>query len=160
MSENKRRQLLKRATVTSLLLIIAVFLYIIFQGLFWSPTLNQAESYQTLLMGETQLIRKQQHRYWVTKISDKQREQLSQLMQFIDTNVGGCSIESLVCELDAESQRTGVTVQFVSQRPSRLPSTAPWLGGFVDPATGGVYDLLGRGYLSNPSAALRQLNQR
>jgi len=148
MTENKRRQLLKKATITGLLLIIMAFLYIIFKGLLWSPKLSQEESYQTLALGETRLVRYQQQRYWVTKLNNEQREQLSQLVKFIHIS-SGCSIQDNVCELDARSERSGVLVQFVSQRPAQLPSNTPWFGGFVDPASGSVYDLLGRGYLSN-----------
>lgn len=159
MTENKHRQLLKRVTILCLLLMISVFLYVIFQGLLWSPNLSQEETYDTLSVGETQLFRYQQQRYWVTKLSDEQREQLSQLTGFVQTT-GGCSISSFVCELDASSQRSGVLMQFVSQKPPQLHSNDLWFGGFVDPATGGVYDFLGRGYLSNPSVATQRLSTK
>lgn len=160
MIENKRRQLLKKAMIFSILLMISAFLFVIFQGLLWSPKLSQEETYETLAKGETRLFRRQQKRYWVTKLTDKQREQLLQLAQFVHENTGGCSIKNIVCELDATSQRSGVLIQFVSLKPTQLPVTVQWFGGFIDPATGGIYDLLGRAYISNPEIAQKHLSAK
>lgn len=159
MNENKRRQILKRATLGCLLVIACAFFYVIFQGLLWSPKLNKEEAYQGFSIGETRLIRHKSQRYWVTKLSDQQRKALSELAKFVHIK-SDCTPTSVICELDAKSQRSGVLVQHVLQKPAQLPSENLWFGGFVDPATKGVYDLLGRGYLSNPSVAIKSLSAK
>lgn len=160
MNENKRRQILKRATITCLLLIVFVFLYVIFQGLLWSPNLSKEEAYKDFSEGETRLVRNQQQRYWVTKISERQRQQFLQLGQFVHSNNEVCYRESSICEIDARSQRSGVLIQFVIQRPAQLPSNNLWFGGYIDPASGAVYDIFGRGYLSNSKMVTKILSTK
>lgn len=158
MNENKRRRLLRNITFGGLLLIVGAFFGVIFQGLFWSPATDQETAYATLTTGETRMQRNQQQRYWVTKLSVQQHEQLLQLTRVVHQNVG-CDSDSEFCAISAKAQRSGVLIQFVLQKPTQLPIDTVWFGGFVDPSTGGVYDLLGRGYLSNPRNALKELNR-
>lgn len=53
----------------------------------------------------------------------------------------------------AETDRSGILVQYVSERPRRLSGDVPWHGGFVDPGGHAVFDVAGRRYRSTRGGA-------
>jgi len=46
----------------------------------------------------------------------------------------------------AETDRSGVMVQYTAERPDGLAADVSWRGGFVDPGSRAVFDLAGRRY--------------
>lgn len=54
----------------------------------------------------------------------------------------------------AATDRPGILVQYVRERPRRLGRGAPWHGGFVDPGGDAVFDIAGRRYRSTKGGPL------
>jgi len=46
----------------------------------------------------------------------------------------------------ASTDRPGILIQYTRSRPDRLEAGRSWDGGFVDPASGALFDLAGRPY--------------
>lgn len=54
----------------------------------------------------------------------------------------------------AATDRSGILVQYVRERPRRLGRDVPWHGGFVDPGGDAVFDIAGRRYRSTQGGPL------
>jgi len=54
----------------------------------------------------------------------------------------------------AGTGRPGILLQYTRQRPDSLSPDRPWHGGFVDPASGAVFDLAGRRYRASTGEPL------
>ncbi|HSH42734.1 MAG TPA: hypothetical protein VK973_11485 [Arenicellales bacterium] len=54
----------------------------------------------------------------------------------------------------AETDRSGVLLRYLRERPDRLDPAMPWHGGFVDPGSGALFDSAGRRYRSTRGAPL------
>jgi len=52
----------------------------------------------------------------------------------------------VLCVVAAQTDRSGIEIRYTRERPPQLHHSVPWLGGFVNPTTGAVFDLLGRPY--------------
>ena len=46
----------------------------------------------------------------------------------------------------AQSVYAGLDLSYTLKAPPQIPEEVPWEGGFVDPSSGSVFDLLGRSY--------------
>lgn len=137
--------------------VILAFASILLNGTFFNPRMvatsepSSAAVVNTLFddiaLGESDLRRIDGRISWVSYLS---ANQISRLNQFTSTQVKigtGCVVSQAHCVLDAETGRTGINIQYSVNAPPQLPSDLPWLGGFVNPLNGVVYDLLGRPYL-------------
>ena len=58
----------------------------------------------------------------------------------------------------AATDRVGINVQFVTDRPRNLEADVPWYGGFYDPATARCYDPAGRVYAATADAEAAPLS--
>ena len=114
--------------------------------------------FSDVFAGQTKMRRYQGTRVWVTRLTKQQIKLLSDLSVWVKDPSAGCAVEQSVCVLEARSQRDGVDIVYSATEPSTLPAQYPWHGGFVDPADGSHYDLLGRAYKRGTS--MRNLSAR
>ena len=109
-------------------------------------------AFSDILAGQTQMRWHQGRRVWVTRLSSQLIVQLREIDSFVKESGAGCSIDQSFCLIDASSLRDGVDIVFSQAEPASLPSKYLWYGGFVDPADGSSYDLLGRAYKTGHAA--------
>lgn len=105
---------------------------------------ESAFEFDEVALGETKLRRYQSKRVWVSRLSDRQKTQLENLNPFLLEPNTGCSPQATLCVVLAAAQTQGFDLSYTKAPPPQLPSEVPWIGGFVDPTNGVVYDLLGR----------------
>ena len=106
-----------------------------------------AQQFEGLLVGESQLRRVNKQIVWVTYLSDIQKNNLASLTDAQVQLNNACDDAHQYCILLAETDRSGIQLQYTNTSPPQLPIELPWYGGFVNPANGAVYDLLGRAYV-------------
>ena len=158
---NKRQILIKSVASLFFILLIA-FCWVIFKGATFplnsplenashSPSKNASQHplFQGLQAGQTMLRRHQRQVVWVIAIDEQTKAQRLSLNNFLLNPNSGCNIDQQFCVLKAATAIDGINVQFTSQEPSQLASGTPWIGGFVDPTSGEIYDLFGRAYAIN-----------
>jgi len=155
MSASYRHQLLRIIKIF-ILLLIAGFLFVLFKVGSWTPATNQLPDTSGLLQGQTAMFKVENKPYWVSRFSSQQLKKLATLKDHIH-NGTGCKLEQALCWVTANTNRQGVLIRYSKQKPSNVKANQPWYGGFVNPANGAVYDLLGRGYLSNPIEAEKSI---
>ena len=114
----------------------------------WVP--DQQKNSIDLTEGETQLISYQGNRVWMTRVSNLQKQQLTMLSSLVHQDTG-CDVSQETCFVQSETDRQGILLLYLKEKPDVLSKNQEWFGGFLNPATNAVYDLLGRGYLSNPT---------
>ena len=133
-------------------LLIVAFLYVALVGTFQSPAGQGSAStaYSEVAPGQTQLQRKSGQRVWVTRVNPDLLTQLFTLNEWVAA--GECELRLGFCVLVTDTARDGVYLRYSQTRPAVLASTVPWLGGFIDPTSGAVFDPLGRPYTSGVSA--------
>lgn len=149
LKKNNKRLWLTRLTIFFAIILILLFLFIFFRGVVWSPNKTKKKSSQ-LHVGSTTLIRQEGQRLWATRLSDKQREELADLNPFVFTG-NGCGKEE-ICLIQSATSQQGVIVIYIDNKPDALTPETKWLGGFIDPSNGAIYDLLGRLYRDSASA--------
>jgi len=160
-NENNFRQNLRRLTILFGLIICAAFLYVITKGLLWTPS-NTSLSLN-IPQGTTQLKRISNKRYWISHFSDYQLT-LYKSKAENELDWSNCDPEITnqlhgnpnvpehntklykYCAILAETNRTGVLIRYVQIRPIELGSDSLWLGGFINPNNGNIFNLLGRKY--------------
>ena len=140
---NKRIWLLRITTSFAVLFLVS-FLFILFRGMAWSPH-GIDEDISKLELGITTMIRYSGQRSWVTRLDQQQRQKLQKNNQFVHAE-GGCEIKQPLCFIKAETTKQGVLFVYVNTKPDILPIETVWLGWFINPNNGAVYDLLGRLY--------------
>jgi len=113
----------------------------------WSPDFDLANEISEVTAGETRLVSLKGKRFWVTRFSEEQKEQMAKLEGLVHQDT--VCRESEFCIVNIETSRLGVIIRYSSEKPTQLASTYAWFGGFVNPDDGAVYDLMGRGYLTN-----------
>jgi len=143
-----KRTILWRAIRAMLLLLLLGFLFVLFRSLSGPSTTssNAASVFDNVVTGQTALRRLGSQRLWVTRLSDAQRRQAKELSWWLVDAQQGCALDQALCIVYAESLRSGIDLVYSAKAPAQLPQKAPWFGGFVDPSTGGVFDLMGRAY--------------
>lgn len=140
-----KRVVLSRIIRAMLTLLVLAFLYILFRSLS-GPSLssNTGGVFDNVVIGQTALRRISAQRVWVTRLSKSQVRERAQLDEFVIDATSGCKPEGTLCVVAAESSRSGIDIVYTSTAPAQLPRGLPWYGGFVDPVSGGVFDLFGR----------------
>ncbi|MBT8115218.1 MAG: hypothetical protein KJP04_07545, partial [Arenicella sp.] len=120
----------------------------LFSGIFAVPG-PQADltDYSELGVGQTALRRVDGKRVWVTRLSQSQRDKLAAFDSAMVVQTGGCRLATQICAISTDTGRTGVELRFVMDAPVSLQSGLPWAGGFVNPDSGMIYDLVGRAYV-------------
>jgi len=63
-------------------------------------------------------------------------------------------LNKVYCVLAATTNRDGVYLQYTLKEPPQLLVDTPWFGGFVDPDSGAIYDLIGRAYQQNKNKSV------
>lgn len=160
-----QRKVLARAVASLFLLLLMAFFFVVFKGVapvvsdfFYTP--NDAAN-QTLFKGITQgqtvLRRYQGKTVWVTAIDEKIISGASTLNSYLFNQNQGCDVKKPFCVLNAATKQDGIYVSFTTKEPKQLPSSVPWLGGFVDPTSGELYDVLGRAYRVNQQKTVLSL---
>ena len=158
MQASRKTKLIKLVTGLFLCLII-VFIYVGFKMATWSPNQSKSNSKQLVLEGETKLIVKDGNHFWLTRLSSQQRQDMISISDQVFSK-SGCSIETDVCQITAQSQHSAVLIVYVSTKPAQLSVDQLWFGGYVNPVDGAVYDLLGRGYLTNAEQAPQYIHRQ
>lgn len=163
-----KRKFLSVAVGSLFTCLFLVFGWIYFYGLTSNPSktsdfkkedVNQL--FKDVAVGSVVLRRMENRRIWVVHLSSKQRSKINLLDQFVVKSDAGCDFNKVFCLLEAETHRDGVYLQYTLKEPPQLPFNIPWFGGFVDPTSGAVYDLIGRPYQQNKGkfkTSLKQLN--
>ena len=150
LGNSNKRLWLTRITIFFVALLFLLFLFIFFRGIAWSPNTTETKSSQ-LNVGSTTLIRQEGQRLWATRLSDKQRKELVDLNPFVFTG-DGCATQE-ICLIQSETSQQGVIVIYIDKKPDALTPETKWLGGFIDPSNGAIYDLLGRLYRDSAYSA-------
>lgn len=153
MIENNRnkRAWLARMTAFVALSLLFSFLFILVRGVVWSPH-EIDDNTLTLELGATTMLRESGQRLWVTRLNEQQRNQLAAMVQFVFTD-GGCSAEQRFCRINSATAQQGIMIVYVDKKPDTLSAEATWLGSFINPTNGAVYDLLGRLYRTHDHQA-------
>lgn len=149
-----RRRVLTRAVGSLFLLLFLTFMWIFFSGISLfsdeetgNPNANPL--FINISEGQTILRRYKGQVVWVTHLSERQREQLKGLNVVLLDPTSGCSILGQYCVLSASTSRDAIYIQYSQPEPAQLLVGVLWFGGFVDPSSGELYDLLGRAYSTN-----------
>lgn len=138
------RQWLIRLTTLMAFLLVASFVGILIRGVAWSP--SEVKDIEVgIELGSTELVKHQRQRVWLTRFSPEQRKKIVQITPFVVVE-GGCDTEAEKCLVQSTTNRQGVIVRYVQAKPDTLNNDVVWIGGFIDPTTGAIYDLLGRLY--------------
>lgn len=148
-NKTNKRIWLKVLVKLCCLFLLGAFLMIFVKGLFWSPNLNKDQR-DNIVEGEPTIIRANNKRLWLVRFNEAQRRQWLVLSAAV--HAGGCQPDQQTCSIVAD-MGNGIVLQYLQVRPPQIESDTPWIGGYVNPVNGAVYDLFGRGYLNNPSAA-------
>lgn len=128
-------------------LFVLAFVFVLFRSLSGpSLTSSSGATFDNVVIGQTALRRLAKERVWVTRLSPSQARQAGELNTLVVDALAGCRPRAVLCVLSAKSSRNGIDLVYVATPPAQLPSGLLWYGGFVDPATGGVFDFLGRAY--------------
>lgn len=149
-----RRRFLSIVVAGLFLLLLLAFVWIFFTGIGVATVKTSGEVslnslYDNISQGQSVLRRYKKQLVWVTHINDFQRQQAAELDEHLLDVTSGCQISQPYCVLSAVTLRDGINIQFSQHAPAQLPAAVPWLGGFVDPISGKLYDLFGRGYRIN-----------
>lgn len=92
---------------------------------------------------------------WVVHRSARQLDLLQGLSDYVTApdRGGHPGVNNLHRSLDgrygiylAATDRSGILVQYVRDRPDGLDATVPWHGGFIDPGSDAMFDAAGRRY--------------
>lgn len=158
-----KRFVLSRIIRAMLMLLGMAFLFVLFRSL-GGPTVtpNSTATFDSVVVGQTALRRLGQQRVWVTRLSNLQIRQVKTLNPLVIDAQQGCQPSVSLCVIIAESSRSGIDLVYSRAAPAQLLKDSPWYGGFVDPSSGGVFDILGRAYKGARSndqrASLEQLD--
>ena len=131
-----------------------MFIYVLVKGIVWTPSLEKRH-FSDIAESTTQLVSFQGQRVWATRLSKIQKQKLKNMDSVYQEQT--CDLELDICLVSSETQRQGVIIRFIDNKPGTLKSDDEWLSGFINPATSATYDLLGRGYVSNPSNAPKSI---
>ena len=142
------RTLLIRLVRAMFGILILAFVLILFRSLAGANLTTSVNSpFDDVEIGETTLRRYQGKRVWVTRLSP----QLVQALQSIDSLVVdkaiGCDPQQTLCAVMANTKTDAIEIRYSAKRPANVSRSTPWAGGFIDPTTGAIFDVLGRAYL-------------
>jgi len=153
-----RKQQLKIAVSLMFAVMGLFFLYVLIAGMGAQnshDTAVERGEFTHVLPGQTVLRRVNGHRVWVSRLSAHQQTVLNLNNPYLVDQISSCG-DLEVCVLLASAARHGLDIVFSKKEPPQLPSKVVWNGGFVDPTSGAVFDLMGRPYrLDKPSDTQR-----
>lgn len=160
-----RRRLLRAWVKLGLLVCVAGFAGVFAYGLFTPATLSAGDIIDVggLPPGTARLEAWNGGPVWVVHRSGSQQRALVGLSDHVlepgagqhpRIDVPHRSVARAYGVYLAATNRAGILVQYVSERPDGLSSDVPWHGGFVDPGGDAVFDVAGRRYRSTHGAAL------
>jgi len=154
-----KRQLLSYAIGGMLSLLLVGFVYVLFAGLSSRDhnPINSAIQFD-VPSGKTEIRRYQGQRTWITHLLQNQVTELRNVDLWVINSLSGCEPQQVWCLVQTKTQKQGIEIQFTNARPPSLKHDTPWVGGYVNPNNGAVYDLLGRAYKNNPSNATGSIN--
>ena len=141
---SKRRTWLVRMTTMIALLLMLSFLIVLFRGILWSPQ-NRDINSSELELGVTTMFKLSNKRVWATRLDEQQRQQFSALHKYVHSG-GGCQIQAEVCYIKSVTPKQGVFIIYIKEKPNILAMEVEWIGGFINPNNGAIYDLFGRLY--------------
>jgi len=146
-----KRLILSRLIFFFFTLLVLAFLWVFLNGIGSSHYLSSHKKpgpavFQNLHPGQSKLHRYQRQMVWVTFLNQHLRAGLSELAPYVINPEVGCDVAQAYCVVAASTSIDSIYLQYTRQEPQQLPSNTPWIGGFVDPTSGAVYDLLGRAY--------------
>lgn len=107
---------------------------------------NPKELFDDVAIGQTAARRVGSDRVWVTRLSALTKTQANTVSSHTVDQEAGCDVNGELCVVLAATARSGIDIIYSEKAPIQLPPNVPWFGGFVDPSTGEVFDLLGRAY--------------
>lgn len=162
-----RRYVLSRAVYGMLALLVLAFVWVLFSSTRVTltdevPVSNDEALFADLALGQSRLYHINSQRVWVTRLSPAQAAQVVTLDKWLSKPDEGCVANAQYCLLSGQTQQSGIYLQFTATPPPQLSSKVPWFGGFVDPTTGEVFDLLGRAYSSvkHQRTSVEQIRQK
>ncbi len=129
------------------------FVYVLFSSL-GSNTKVEAgvDRFSDIKLGQTVMRRVDGQRVWLTHFSNQQLKQTKLLEPFLINSESGCGVNIKLCAVLAAVSGNGLELSYSLLPPPQINGDDLWIGGFVDPTTGAVFDLLGRAYrLNRPS---------
>ncbi|MEM7358020.1 MAG: hypothetical protein AAF431_02865 [Pseudomonadota bacterium] len=148
MLNQRRASLLRAVKIMFALLGLALF-YVLISSLGGEAGRKQQSSsveFDDIAPGQTVGRRINGQAAWISRISGQQRQDLISLQPYLLDPTSGCPVSVPVCALSASGARDGIQISYSKKAPPQLPRDAAWYGGFVDPASGTIFDLLGRAY--------------
>lgn len=153
-----RKAALSRIIKLMFSLLLLGFLYVLLASFFDSnfSERQQKEEFDNIEFGQPVFRYFKNQGVWISRISQQQRNRYVELSDHVRPD-GGCAIDTDICILIAGTDRVGINVIFTDEEPTQLPSNTPWLGGFVDPSSGAVFDLWGRAYQHSSANSLKVL---
>lgn len=142
-----KRLLLGNIIRVMLIILVLAFALVLFRSLGGpSRTSPTNAAFDNVVVGQTALRRLGRERVWVTRLSSSQARQAQELDALVVKPSTGCDPSQTLCVISATSSRSGIDIVYLTEVPAQLPAGITWHGGFVDPASGGVFDFLGRAY--------------
>jgi len=123
----------------------------------WSPYIDLDTGTADLGSGEVKLMKLNGTKYWAIRLNPAQKSQLEAVDKWTYP-VPYCDSSYSVCLVAVDTQRQGILIREAITKPKQLSREEAWVGGFINPANGAVYDLMGRGYRSNSVNALQSIS--
>lgn len=143
-----RRQVLVRLVKGMFTLLGLAFIYVLFRGLggIGGDPRPAPADFSNIAPGQTVAARVGGQTVWLSRLTERQKLELLQLEPYLVSTTVGCDRAQEYCLLSASGLRDGIQLSYSKQAPPQLPYQAAWYGGFVDPSSGAIFDLLGRPY--------------
>ncbi len=138
-----QRSTLQRAVLTGFGILGLGFALVLFMSLGNQTQHKDPQLFSDLISGQTSKRRLNGVRVWVSQLNTQQHESLG-------PNHPCENLE--FCIISAEGSASGLDLVYSLRPPPQLTSAHPWVGGFVDPSSGDLFDLAGRAVGSTTSA--------
>lgn len=166
-AEPRRRLILRRTSAYMAVIAGVAFAVVYLWGLLSPPGQRSGDviDFGGLAPGTAELAGWHGRAVWIVRRSPEMLAGLAAVTPHVlppatDNSTDDPVTRSLLPEYGvylAATDRTGVIVQFVSDRPRALAADLPWYGGFYDPATARCYDAAGRVYAATADAGATAL---
>lgn len=134
-------------------ILVLLFTFILFKGFSVSQSFDeQSNAFSKVAKGETQKIYVEKRWVWASRLNQQQQQTLQQRNSNQQLNC----CEPNLCVVATATERAGIDLVFTQKRPPQLSDVESWVGGFVNPNSGVVYDLSGLAYQTG-KANLKQV---
>ena len=143
-----RKSLLVKLVRIMFLMLVLAFVFVLLSSL-KGPSLTTSVNspFDDVEIGETTLRRYQGKRVWVTRLSPQLVQALESIDSLVVDKAIGCDPQQTLCAVMANTKTDGIEIRYSANRPANVSRSTPWAGGFIDPTTGAIFDVLGRAYL-------------